>query len=285
MAIGPDDPSERARSFAADQVRRLHELGPAAADGDDDAVHDARTATRRLRTALSLCGPLLPAPDRMVRTGLRELGQALGAVRDPLVQLAWLRDALASRTDDDPRALARLEEDRTATRQAGLDALRRLLRSPGHAHLMAELDGLVAVVWQPDDGRIARRSRREWRALDRELAAADAAAPDERDAALHAARRQARRTRYAYEVVGGDDAMRSAALAERLQETLGRQHDAVLVRAVIGRVAAAADAAGEDTSAYRWLDRRAAHAADRAIRAAGRAATRARDQGHRLRPR
>lgn len=281
MANGPDDLSERARGYAADQVRHLHELGPAAAGGDDDAVHDARTATRRLRTALSVCEPLLPAPDRTVRTGLRNLGQALGAVRDPVVQLAWLHGALAAHPDIDPQVVARLEDDRMAARRDGLDACRRMLRSPGYGHLLIELDGLVAVAWRSDEGRIVRRTRQEWHRLDRALAAADVAAPDERDAALHAARRRARQARYACEVVGGGHAMHSAALAERLQETLGGQHDAVLVRAVIGRVATAARAAGEDTSGYRWLDSRAADTAERAASAAARAAARARDREHR----
>lgn len=272
--------SERARGRVAAEAARLRALGPAAAAGDDDAVHDARTATRRLRTALTVCRPLLDE-DGGVTTGLRDLGRALGAVRDPAVQLAWLRAATDSRPDGDPRVRARLEQDRLAARQSGLVGLRVLLRSPRHLRLLDGLDALVARPWPPDEGRVARRAAREWHRLDRALAAADEAAPDERDTAWHAARRRARRARYATELVSGAAAERSAELAARLQDALGAQHDAVTVRAVVVAVGVRARAAGEDASAYRWLTELADDAAGRAMRAARRAAARARATGHR----
>lgn len=274
-----DEAGERARGYVAAQAAHLRLLSPAAADGDDEAVHDVRTATRRLRTALSVCRPLADQ-DPAARRGLRDLGRALGAVRDPAVQLAWLRTALDSRTDDTTVARNRLTEDREAARQAGLAALRRLLDSPGHARLLTRLDELVVQPWRPDDGTIAHRAAREWRRLDRALRAADDAVPDARDATLHAARRRARRARYAAELVGAD-AEHSAALAERLQDTLGAQHDAVVVRQVVADVAAQAHEAGEELSPYEWLVGLASDSADRAERAARRAAGRARRSGHR----
>ncbi|HEY0117185.1 MAG TPA: CHAD domain-containing protein, partial [Cellulomonas sp.] len=275
-----DESSERARGYVAAEAARLRALGPAAAAGDDEAVHDARTASRRLRTALAVCRPLLAA-DGAVPTALRDLGRVLGAVRDPTVQLAWLRAALDSRPGDETQARARLEEDRLAARQAGLVAARRLLGSPEHARLLVGLDAVVAQPWPPDEGRIAHRAAREWHRLDRALAAADEAEADERDAARHAARRQARRARYATELVGGDAAEHSSALAAKLQDTLGAEHDAVVVRAVVAEVAARARAAGEDTAACAWLAALADDSAERAARAARRAAARANASGHR----
>ena len=279
MGTVPDDGSERARAHVAAQVARLVELGPGAAAGDDDAVHDARTATRRLRTTLGVCAPVIGAATP-VHQGLQRLGRTLGAVRDPQVQLAWLRAALDSRAEDDGQARVRLVENRLAARQAALVVLRRELRAPAHARLLTDLGALVAHPWPPDDGRILRRITREWRRLDRALAAADEAGRDERDTALHTARRQARRARYAAEVVGGD-ALRSADLAGKLQDTLGAQHDAVLVRAILAEVAAQAAAAGEDTATYAWLAELVNDSARRAERAARRAGERAAAAKHR----
>jgi CHAD domain-containing protein len=279
-----DETSERARGYVATHASRLRGLGPGAATGDADAVHDARTATRRLRTALGVCRPLLPVDDPGAAAGLRELGRSLGAVRDADVQLAWLRAALDER-DDDPRARARLEEDRSAARRAGLVGLRRTLGSPAHAALLTTLDSLAAQPWPPDEGRVAHRAARCWRRLARALVAADDAGPEQRDAALHAARRRARAARYACEVVGDDAALRRATLAERLQDALGAQHDAVLVRTLVAEVAARAGAAGEDTSTYAWLEGAATAAAERATLDAAREAERVLAAGHRHRGR
>jgi CHAD domain-containing protein len=279
MESSQDDAAERAREYVALQASRLRALGPAAGKGDDDAVHDARTATRRLRTALGVCSPLVADAARL-GDELRDVGRTLGAARDPAVELAWFREALDSLPDDDVRVRARLVESRLAARQAGLLVLRRQLRSAAHAHLLAQLDAAVADAWPPDEGAIVRRAAREWRRLDRALAAIDEGGRDERDVALHAARRQARRARYASEVVG-PDAKRSVDRAEQLQEALGTHHDAVLVRAILAEVALQARAAGEDTSAYDRLTKLADDSADQAEHAARRAAHRAGAAGHR----
>lgn len=271
--------SDRARRYAAEQVARLRALGPPVAAGDDDAVHDARTATRRLRACLDLCGSLVgdAAP---LADGLRDLGRALGAARDPAVELAWLRTAVAALPDGDPQARARLLEDRLAARRTALVALRSRLHGRTHADLLAALDAVAARPWPPDGGRITRRAAREWHRLDRRVTAVQRAGDDDHDTALHAVRRQARRARYAAEVVG-EPAARSAALAESVQDALGAQHDAVLVRAVVMEVAAQARADGEDTTTYERLAALAHAAADDAELAAARAAARLRDPHHR----
>lgn len=280
MVTFPDDAAERARGYLAAQAARLRVLGPAAAQGDDDPVHDARTATRRLRTGLALCAAA-PDVDGPLRAALGDLGRVLGAVRDPAVQLAWLGAALDSHPGDDELARGRFEADRMAARDAALVELRRVLGSPAQVRLLDGLDEVAAREWDLSARRLRHRVAREWSRLDCALAAADEASPDERDTALHAARRRARRARYACEVVGGEAASHSAALAEAVQDALGAQHDAVLARALIADVAAAARAAGEDPSPYDWLDDLAADAADRAVRASERATDRARATGHR----
>jgi CHAD domain-containing protein len=50
---------------------------------DPEAVHDMRVATRRMRAALRVLGPYLRESDpTKLRSGLRAIAQALGAVRD-----------------------------------------------------------------------------------------------------------------------------------------------------------------------------------------------------------
>src|SRR3954447_19744960 len=105
------------RGYLAEQVVRLAAAGPGLRTGDAEAVHDARVATRRLRTALAVYRPALDrAVGDPVRADLAELGRALGAVRDAQVQRRAYRRRLA---DEDPELVRgpvaqRLDEDGAA---------------------------------------------------------------------------------------------------------------------------------------------------------------------------
>ncbi|HEY8584601.1 MAG TPA: CHAD domain-containing protein [Capillimicrobium sp.] len=60
-------------------------------DGDPELVFHARVATRRLRAALEIFAPAFPkAEHRAVLRDVKRLADALGARRDPDVQLAEL---------------------------------------------------------------------------------------------------------------------------------------------------------------------------------------------------
>ena len=73
--------------------------------GDPEAVHQARVATRKLRSHLRTFGPLLE-PEWLdpLRTELGWLGLALGAVRDREVLLERLRARAQELPEDDRRA-------------------------------------------------------------------------------------------------------------------------------------------------------------------------------------
>ena len=275
---------EVARAYLATQVEALLTLDPAVRAGDDEAVHDARIATRRLRAVLSVCAPVFEgagggtagevrtpdgaaleglavdgaapeglAPDRsaeVVGPLLRELGRLLGAVRDPAVEAsAYRARAAAEQPGIDPRpALRLLVADRAAARRRALRAVRAFLTSSDGDTLFAALTALADT---PPAGRRAAEPardllRRRTRSRTRNLAAAwvSAAAippgPD-RDAALHEVRKRARHARYAAEVaalVHGRPARRSARGFQRVQDTLGAQHDTVVRRATLERLAA-----------------------------------------------
>ncbi len=63
---------------------------------DDEAVHRARVAARRLRAAMSLFRDYLPPETQRLRSELRWIAQSLGSVRDLDVQLgqltAWCKE-------------------------------------------------------------------------------------------------------------------------------------------------------------------------------------------------
>lgn len=274
---------EVARAYLATQVEALLTLDAAVRAGDDEAVHDARIATRRLRAVLSVCAPVFeraedgasgeertaggPAPEGLAVDGdafdglapdrsaeavgplLRELGRLLGAVRDPAVEAAAYRARAAAEPPGiDPRpALRLLVADRAAARRRALRAVRAFLTSSEGDTLFAALTALADT---PPTGRRAAEPardllRRRTRSRARNLAAAWVSAatvppgPD-RDAALHEVRKRARHARYAAEVaalVHGRPARRSARSFQRVQDTLGEQHDTVVRRATLQRLA------------------------------------------------
>ena len=101
--------------------------------------------------------------------------------------------------------------------------------------------------------------RRAARRLRRALAAVPGAG--DRDAAIHEARKTAKRARYAAEAAIpalGRTAARQAAQAKELQQLLGDHHDSVVARTVLLDLAAKARAAGEDTFTYGVMHQRQA---------------------------
>ncbi|HSH22940.1 MAG TPA: CYTH and CHAD domain-containing protein, partial [Acidimicrobiales bacterium] len=130
-------------------VRRLleHDLG--ARLGNVEGVHQARVATRRLRSDLHTFGRLLEERSVSdVRAELRWLAAALGEVRDADVLLQRLHADVTRLPDIDAGAattlLARLEAERS-------DARRRLLEVLDSHRYAVLLDRLVAGV---DDGSV-----------------------------------------------------------------------------------------------------------------------------------
>jgi len=282
---------EVVQAYVTAHVERLLVAVPAVRDGGDDAVHDARVATRRLRAAMSVYRPVL---DRTVTDPLgdelAELGHVLGAARDAYVEGHALRRRLAH---EDPSLVVgpverRIDEDRTAARQLAQDRVDAWLAS-------ARFDDLVATLLQdlPSGPRasrkatkvLPRRARRAWDRLDHALdVAARAPTQDDHDEALHEVRKAARRARYASEVAAdevGAPALRSARRAHRVQDVLGAQHDAVTRQETLRRLAHQADLDGESTFTYGRLHAVDQHAAQTALEAAVAPLRRAARLGHR----
>lgn len=279
--LAPSDPvgAVARRTFAC-SVARLLEHDPRVRLGDDpEAVHEARVATRRLRSDLRTFRSLLD-PDWAAGLGaeLRWLGIELGAIRDTQVLLALLRARIA-RLDPEERSVAEgLLSPLVSREDEARLALLGALRSPRYAALLDRLvDAARAPALLPDATRPAAEVLpalmiRPWRQL---RAAVEALPRVPSDAALHTVRIRAKRARYAAEaaapVVGKRASRRARALA-RLQDVLGAQHDAV--QAIAWLRDAARGMSPEDAFVAGGLARNV-RAEERAARAAWRRAWKA----------
>lgn len=237
--VGADaSAAEVLRAGIARSVLRLveHDLGIRTREVDED-VHQARVATRRLRSDLRTYGELL---DPLWAAGLRDelswLADALGGVRDADVLRRRLEGRRPLLEPDDRPALAELvalvDEDRRVARAALLDAM----ASSRYALL---LDALVEAAREPrvlpEADRPAvevlpRLVGRPWAALAK---SAERVRRNSPDTALHDVRIRAKRARYAAEVAAlavKKPAHRLAAAIGGLQEVLGEHQDACVAK-------------------------------------------------------
>ncbi len=224
-----------ARAALAASVARLVAHDPGVRLGDDpEAVHQARVATRRLRSDLRTFLPLLDDEwAQSLRDELRWLGTALGAVRDADVLLERLQAKIARLPHQDRVVAARLVDQLHAERDG---ARAELLVVMHGEHYLELLDRLVAAVRAPaltDEAEkppdmLGYLARTPWKHL---ATAVDALDDEPSDAALHEVRKRAKRVRYAAEAaapVVGKPARRFAAAIEDVQDLLGRHQDAVV---------------------------------------------------------
>jgi CHAD domain-containing protein len=202
---------------------------------DPEAVHQARIATRRVRSDLrTLRDYVDPDWARGLRGELRWLGAELGAVRDIEVmreRLSLHAALLPSSEADAARiALRRLTADHVAARA---DLLQQL-RTPRYAQLHRALHDAVTTprLTAAADARaidvLPGVVRPMWRGLRR---AVDALGPVPSDAALHEVRIRAKRCRYAAELASpviGRPARNLADALTRIQDVLGEHQDAVV---------------------------------------------------------
>ncbi len=118
--------------------------------GAVEAVHQMRVACRRLRAALSLFRPFLPADEvARFRDGFRELAAAMGAVRDIDVLSESLLDPLLDEplTPDAVRAaLEALRPQLARHRETNLGLAATLVKSPKTTRLLLSLGRRVTLL-------------------------------------------------------------------------------------------------------------------------------------------
>lgn len=228
--------AEAVRRAIASSVQRLIRHDAVVRIGEDpEGVHQARVATRRLRSDLRTFAPLLDATwTAALREELSWIAAELGAVRDGDVLLMRLRDtaALLSGVDAAPldEVIAELAADVAAERAKLLEGMRE-------ARYLTLLDDLVAASRDPVLALSAHRSAanvmpklvsRPWRRLAQAHRALDKPPSDDQ---LHQMRIMAKRVRYAAEAVApvaGKQASALGSAAAGVQEVLGDFHDAVV---------------------------------------------------------
>ncbi|TVL91848.1 CYTH and CHAD domain-containing protein [Streptomyces sp. SAJ15] len=249
--------------YARGQLAALVALDPAVRLDAPDSVHRMRVATRRLRSLFRSYAKVL---DRGVTDPLGEelkwLAAELGVDRDHEV----LTERLSRRLNEVPPALRvgpvrnRLHTWSHAHRGGSRRQVIALLDGERYLALLNALDALLAdPPLRPAAAKSPRKVLRKAvlrdfaRLASRVETALSAPAGPERDEAAHAARKAAKRTRYAAEAARpalGKPAKRFAQRMTSVQDALGDHQDSVVARQALTELSAQAHAAGESTFTY-----------------------------------
>lgn len=227
------------RSVFAEAVAAILRNDPLVRLGTDpEAVHQARVATRKLRSHLRTFGPLLePEWTEPLRSELGWLGMALGAVRDREVLLERLRERAKSLPSSDSRSASSLLH----VLDLEIESLRtKLYADLDSARYVDLLERLVAAAHaplatvdadQPASAVLPQLATGPWR----RLRSAVRQLPEQpTDPEVHRIRILAKRARYAAEAVApvvGPGAIAFAKAAAKLQTVLGEHQDAVTAQA------------------------------------------------------
>jgi CHAD domain-containing protein len=220
----------------ANSTARLIANDPGVRLGEDsEAVHQARVATRRLRSDLRTFRIVLDEQwSEPLRAELKWLGERLGEVRDADVLLERLDAQLDALPHADAIGARDLLDTLRTQRSTARDALLITMRSDRYVGLLDRLvDASHEVPASPDrddldEIELEELVRPPWKKLRRAVEELDHDPPDQ---ALHDVRIRAKRVRYAAEAVApaiGREAKKFAKRIAEVQTTLGDHQDAVV---------------------------------------------------------
>ncbi|MEU4260654.1 CYTH and CHAD domain-containing protein [Streptomyces argenteolus] len=262
-AASPRDAGDHVLAYVRHQITAVVDLDPAVRRDLPDSVHQMRVATRRLRSAFRTYRKVL---DRTVTDPigdeLKWLAAELGIDRDQEV----LDERLRARTGALPGTLilgpveARLKVSSTVRHGEARSRIISVLEGQRYLDLLRSLDALLAdpplrsgAAQEPGDV-LARAVTKEHARLATRVAHALEQPPgEERDRALHEARKAAKRARYAGEAARpalGKPAKRFTKRVKAVQKVLGDHQDSVVARDALRALAIQAHGAGE--SAFTW---------------------------------
>jgi CHAD domain-containing protein len=243
----------------------LTSLDPMVRGDEPDAVHQMRVTTRRLRSTLQAFGGYTGQEAGHLADELKWLGALLGEARDAEVLSARLLDNLEEMPAElvigpvQARVRGHFASVRARARAAVIDAL----DSERYFALLDGLDQLTArqagaqAAGQPAGAALPREVWRTYRTTRRRMRRAlHSPAGPARDAALHQARKAAKRARYAAEAVApalGADARRFGRRMKNLQTVLGDHQDTVVARQATRQLGISAHLAGENAFSYGLL--------------------------------
>jgi CHAD domain-containing protein len=202
---------------------------------DEESIHHARAAVRRLRSDLRTFRPVF---ERAWADGLRErlswLQDGLSAARDADVLIESVRKRSEALPDADRRRLDDVLAPLREARETAYDHVRAMLRERRYVLLLQALvDGakrpaFEAAADEPACEAIPCIVEDAWKTL-RKRVRRRTRPPSDRE--LHGIRIAAKRVRYGADAVApvaGRPARRLARAAEDVQTILGEQHDAVV---------------------------------------------------------
>jgi inorganic triphosphatase YgiF len=232
-----DTPLAALRMIALDCLSHLQLNHAGAVHSDDpEYVHQMRVATRRLRAALRMFRPVLPAGfSEQLVPPMRDLMQALGQARDLDVLMAEIVAPVAKALPDEPR-LTDLASAITNRLYAARSTIRHVLRQPGYSQLLLTVGSLLqsAPFTEPpaagsETSSLLQFADRRLRSqLKKILALADAARVED-PLSLHELRIGIKRLRYAIEFFGpmipGKSGSNVIKRLAGLQEVLGQLND------------------------------------------------------------
>ena len=251
----PEDPVHRA---VAEQVDQLLEWDRAVRADADDAVHQMRVTTRKIRSLLRDSHDSFGLTEgAWILDELRELAGVLGVARDAEVlgeRYERQLDLLAPELVRGP-VRERLVEGARRRYQTGLRRSLTAMRSPRYFRLLDALDAMVAEipVSQAAEEATPVTIDAAYRRVRKAVKAAKAADHEDhhaRDEALHRIRKRAKRLRYTAAATGAD---KVSERAKAIQTLLGDHQDSVVSRDHLSHQAEAAHTAGEDTFTYGLL--------------------------------
>lgn len=260
-------------AYARDQVAALTAADVATRRDEADAVHQLRIATRRLRSTLRVYRGLFDrGRTEPIRAELKWLGRQLGPARD----LEVMEATLTRQVGELPAELvvgpvsARLTRHFAPARAEAAATVDETLRSKRYLRLLDALDELVAD--PPLTERASKAARKElprhvrkaYRTTKRRVGRIETA--DDRDVALHDARKAAKRLRYGAELArpaAGKPANRLRKRAKKVASVLGEHQDSSVIRPVLRQLGAQAGRSNENGFTFGLLhERHRSHEAD-----------------------
>ncbi|MFI6296048.1 CHAD domain-containing protein [Nonomuraea sp. NPDC050790] len=240
------------------QVSALLSQDPRVRRAEEDAVHQARVAARRMRSALKAFKSIITGTDH-VQDELRWLGTVLGEARDLEVTRARFArhlESLAPGLIHGP-IQERLSDDLHKREQDSYNRIREALSSDRYYTLLEDLDRLLAEpelakpAGKPAEATLQGVAAKNWKRVTDAYDEAQAIEDEERrEIAMHDVRKAAKRARYTAEALG---MKKLAKHAEAVQEVLGQYQDGVVAQETLAKEAESARQAGEDTFTYGLL--------------------------------
>jgi CHAD domain-containing protein len=286
--------AEVVKAYLKAQAETLRTLEPKVRDDEFDSVHQMRVTTRRLRSTLRSFGDVIPrSGTQQVAGELKWLGGLLGPARDGEV----LPEHLLASLEPVPVELvigpvqARIKGYFAPRRASAREQVIEALNSVRYAKLLANLDRLTLDpprgprVEDPARDVLPAAVNKAYRQAKRRMRRARRApSGQDRDVALHEARKSARRARYAAEAASpasGKPARKFARQMKKVQSVIGEHQDTVLARQAARDLGVGAHLAGENAFTYGLLHEQEHHQAERLQSAVRRTWKRASRSRHR----